>query len=243
MFGLKKKEYLEWYSDDIRVTEENINEMLELSRPKSSCWWSNLKSTINSEFGSYSEYIKHQHHNGNTDLMNTHATVKQCPAVTNILTNSYLIKSPSDITITLTKDYRFLYNTANNLIDVDSHHIEQFSTEKSNIFEGKINLKFMIPINIKTNNTPWIFTQPLYHNNMWFDVTPGSIFGNYTKGQPLFINVLVDIPKDEPITYEIKAGDVLAYMWFPKRIELKHSKTKFMLPLFNRNWSSKSRFM
>ena len=105
-----------------------------------------------------------------------------------------------------------------------------------------MNLKFQLPINIKTDNVPWVFMQPMYHNNMWFDVTPGVIDGNYTKGQPLNINVLVDIPKDEPVTYEIKAGDVLAYMWLPEKTTLKYTKNEFMRPLFKRKWSSKSMF-
>ena len=84
--------------------------------------------------------------------------------------------------------------------------------------------------------------QPMYHNNMWFDVALGTIDGQYTKAQELNINVLVDIPKDESVTYEIKAGDVLAYMWLPEKVELKYTKSKFMDTLYKRKWSTKSMF-
>ena len=240
MFGLKKKKYLEWYSTDNTISEETVNKIIEQRTPRSSCWWSNMKSTINDGFKSQLDYVRHEHNNNNTDIRNTRVTAKQCPAINNILTNSYLIKSPTDIIITVTNDEGFLYNSPEDIISVSTHSTDQFHTEGSDLFNSKMNLKFQLPINIKTDNVPWVFMQPMYHNNIWFDVATGVIDGKYTKGQQLNVNVLVDIPEGEPVTYEIKAGEVLAYMWFPEKVELKHTKTKFMLPLFRRTWSSKS---
>mgnify|MGYP007107491073 FL=1 len=246
MFGLKKKKYLEYYfsDDDLNspeVANEVIGEFISPATPKTSCWWSKLKTRIDEHKNQF-EYVKQQHKFGNTDIVESSATAKTCPAINNILMNSYLIKSPSDMIITINKDCGFLYNSSNDKISISTHPTCQFHTEKNGLFDGKMNLKLALPINIKTDNIPWIFVQPMYHNDMWFDVTPGVIDGKYTKGQPLNINVLVDIPEGEPVTYEIKAGDVLAYMWLPEKVELKHTQSKFITPLLKRKWSSKSRF-
>ena len=247
MFG-KKKKYLEWYFNDDslnspEIAEEVIGEFITPAVPRTSCWWSKLKSTIDDGFNSQLEYVLNFHKNGNTNIVDTRATAKQCPAINSILSNSYLIKSPSDIIITVNKDCGFLYNSSNNKIQIKIHPTYQFHTDDGKgLFNDKMNLKFELPISIRTDNIPWIFMQPMYHNNIWFDVATGVIDGRYTKGQPLSINVLVDIPKGEPVTYEIKAGDVLAYMWLPEKVELKHTKTKFMTSLFKRKWSSKTRF-
>ena len=248
MFGLKKKKHLEYYFDgDLNspeISEEVIGEFITPAVPKTSCWWSKLKSTINDGFNSQLDYVRHLHLNGNTNISNTRATAKICPAINSILSNSYLIKSSSDIIITVFKDASFLYNSPSNIGNISSHGAEQFHTDDGKgLFNDKMNLKFELPISIRTDNIPWIFMQPMYHNNMWFDVASGVIDGKYTKGQPLNINVLVDIPKtDEPVTYEIKAGDVLAYMWLPEKVALKRSKSKFREIIFKRNWSSKSMF-
>ena len=246
MFG-KKKKYLEYYFNDDslnspEIAEEVVGEFITHAIPRTSCWWSKLKSTIDDGFNSQLDYVRHEHKNGNTNIVSTRATAKQCPAINSILMNSYLIKSPTDIIITIDKDCNFLYNSSNDKIVITSHGHFQFHTAGKGLFNDKMNLKFELPINISTDNIPWVFMQPMYHNNMWFDVAVGSIKGKYTKGQPLFVNVLVDIPKGKPFTYEIKAGEVLAYMWFPERVKLKHTQSKFMDKLFQKNWSSKSMF-
>ena len=248
MFGLKKNKYLEYYFavdvlNEKEISESIIEDFITPATPKSSCWWSKLKATVNDGFNSQLDYVRHEHKNNNTNISTSRATAKQCPAINNILTNSYLIKAPTDMIITITKEREFIYNSSSNAYNIEAHSSDQFHTEKHGLFNNKMNLKFEIPIYIRTDNIPWVFMQPMYHNNMWFDVAAGVIDGKYTKGQPININVLVDIPKGEPVTYEIKAGDVLAYMWLPEKVELKHTKTKFMIPLFSRKWSSKSRFM
>ncbi len=249
-----EKKYLEYnfFDGDLNskeAAEEVIDNFITPSTLKSSCWWSSLASNtygLNGLFHGVKNLQRKYFKNNENVIPQFDAgktqTAKSCPAINNILTNSYLIKSPSDICITVTKDSKFIYNSVNNHIKVSSHPIGQFHTENDGIFNGKMNLKFELQMSIKSNNAPFILLQPMYHNNIWYDVVIGSITNKYTKGTPLNINVLVDIPKDEPITYEINAGEVLAYMWFPKKPKLKHQKNNILATRFDKKWSSKSRY-
>jgi hypothetical protein len=243
---------------DRKIKYEMLEDMYEIDRKESiidlfiqptlknkSCWWKNLSGFVGENSSNF-EYIKTLHNDyikgGTLRSVNTAATVRQCPAVTGIFKNSYIIKSPSDMVITLTSDGGYVYNSANDFMKVTSHPTEQFHTEKDNLFEGKMNLKFELPIALKTDKIPYLFLQPMYHNNIWFTVAIGVIEEKYTDRIKLNINTLVDIPKDEPVTYEIKAGDVLAYMWFPEKTKLVRSKDKFYEPIFKTKWSSKIKF-
>lgn len=256
MFG-KKNNYLEYHFIDngLNLLAEDggkiIDEFISPSSAKSSCWWSNLKAYVDGYKNQF-EYVKKEHRDklklrdGNyiTKINETRATAKLCPAIHSILSNVFLIKCPSDIIITVDKTTAHLYNASSNYISIRSHSTKQFHTENGNgnLFENKMNLKFELPIYIRPNNNPYLFIQPIYHNDTWYDVAPGIIDGRFKKAQPLNVNVLVDIPKDEPVTYELKSGDVLAYMWIPGKTELKHSKTNFRSGVFKRNWSSRSMF-
>lgn len=252
MFGLKKKKYLEYYFDDIELDnahEDIIDEFICPSTTRSSSWWSSLNSTVDL-LGNHYNYIRGvqiEHasngpYTNGPELLPTRATAKGCPAINNLLNNSFLVKSPTNIIITVSNDGGYVYNAPSETITIGTHSPKQFRTSKNDLFEGKLNLKFALGLNIRTDNIPWIFVQPAYHNNAWFSVAPATIERNYTKGQQVNINVFVDIPKGEPVTYEIKAGDVLAYMWLPEETTLKHTKSKFLTPLFKRNWSAASRF-
>jgi hypothetical protein len=246
----KNKNYLEYHfiknglnRKDIR--DEIIEDIISPATPRTSCWWSSLKPTRYG-FKKFSSFIEEKHKeyfkNGNYTENKTIATVKQCPAINNIMTNAYLIKSPADISITISNTGGYVFNSSNDLIDIKSHDTDQFYTEDNNLFEGKMNLKFELPIFIRTDDIPFVFLQPMYHNNIWYDVAIGSITERYTKGQPLNINVLVDIPKGESVSYEIVFGEVLAYLWLPEKTKLKHNKRKFYEILYQRKWSSKSRY-
>ena len=244
-----RKKLLEYhYHNDWYNQPENkdiIDNILTPTTAKSSCWWSNLKTN----FGGYKSHFDYASKNHKERLQQNNfensgfsasiSTAKRCPGILDLFKTSYLIKSPADMFITVDKNQSYVFNTTNDLISVKHHPTNQFYTNKNNIFEGKMNLKLMISIDIKTNNIPWLFLQPTYHNNVWFDVINGVVSGANTKGQQLNLNVLVDIPKEEPITYEIKQGDVLAYMWFPETLNLKHSKINFTRNIFKGDWSVK----
>lgn len=233
--------------NDKDLAEQIVEDILVPSSPKSSCWWSNLKLNLFG-FKNRFEYVKSQHKEylagvGDGRAQEATSTIKACPAVGDILSNSFLIKSPADIAVTVDSSMRFVVSTANELISVQNHSIEQFHSEEHNIFEGKMNLKFKLPIIIRTDNIPLMFLQPMFHNNVDYTVVNGTISGKYTKGQPLNINILIDIPKgDEQVVYYIKAGDILAYLWSPEKLKLQHSEKRFIDNMFPRGWDRKSMY-
>ena len=88
-----------------------------------------------------------------------------------------------------------------------------------------MNLKIALQVAIRTPKVPWIFLQPTFHNNPFFDVINAPIEGKYTKSQQLNINVMVDLPKDDkPISYTIRNGDILCYLWFAEDVSLKYTE-------------------
>lgn len=253
MFG-KKKNYLEYrFLDDKYDSnfEEMISEILVKSKPKTSCWWSSLSMLIGG-WKSWDEYIKvyhrkilrntpHQYFDASDDNI---GTAKHCPAVLDVLSDAFLIKSPSDMLITINSEGMFSCSFANKLIDIREHYGDQFllpeKVSSINLFKDKICLKFRIPIEIRTDQ-PFTFLQPMYHNNVWYDVAVGTMSKKYSmKGGPLNIIVFVDKPKSGEIDYKINAGDVLAYMWFPKKVELLHTDKHIIDEQYKRKWSTKS---
>ena len=193
MFGKKKKLMYYFENDKFNnkeFSEEMISRFLTPADAKSSCWWSSLKPTL---FGLDMRDTVIEFHNkfmlgktsGNSDLeYSSVSTARKCPSLINMFTNSYLLRSPSDMTITIDKFGAFISHSANPLIEVMNHPTSQFYTETDNLFEGKMNLKFIFPFNLKSD-VQWLFLQPMYHNNMWFTVANGAIFNGLKY---LFLN-------------------------------------------------------
>jgi hypothetical protein len=238
-----RKKYLDYYFADKEVGEtdtggELISTMLVKATPSSSCWWSALPPNVQG-ISSYLDYLKDIHLNtlkgfpGSRRM--TVATAKKCPAILEVLTNSYLVVSPADVLITIDRNGNFVSDSPSPLIDVISHEAEIFHAQcnASGLFNDKMNLKIEIPVYI-SSEVPYIFLEPKYHNKTFYEVSLGAITGKYMKGQPLTINTFVDIPTtDDPVHYFIKKGEVLAYLWFPETVKLRKSATRFYHGLFN----------
>ena len=228
--------------------EDTIDRILSPSSPKSSCWWSNLTTGMGLK-GRVAKIMRRQRAllSREEQVSGSPAfdvNIKSCPAVNDVLFNSFLIKAPCDLAFSITKDGEFNYDCACNLFKIESHHISQFHTEKNNVFEGLMNIKFMFPVLIRTKEVPLMYLQPMYHNNSPFMVVNGTIAGKYTKSQPLNLNVMVEIPKTSvPVSYSIKKGDILAYLWSPHKLELLHKpKDIFNKRLIPTSWDMKSMF-
>jgi hypothetical protein len=227
------------------IVDDVIRNYLEPITLKSSCWWSNMAKTIQSvNTNSYVEYINAVHTNlfkatesslsvtPSYDVAGSIATAKSCPAIISLLSTSFLVRSPADIYITVQEDGNFLWNTSNNLITIEHHPPCQFTPDddKGNLFKGKVNVKFNTGIVIRTSKMPWLFLQPMYHNNADFTVINGVVSNKHAKGRMLNINTFFNIPiGGEPITYHIKKGDVLCYLWFPKKMKMKHTLNNTIL--------------
>jgi hypothetical protein len=247
----KKKKYLEYTFKDDKLNLSNnatkiIVDILSPATAKSSCWWSSLKSNIggwksNLEFISHHQKENIKNHTNN--VLGGIRTVKSCPGISGMFRNSYLIKSPADLSITITKNGQFVWNSSNDLIRIsDDHPREQFVTDEGDLFKNKIAIKFEFDIEIKTPDIPYIYIQPMYHNNIWFDVATGTIKPPYTKGIPLSVIAFVDLPEDKEITHHINFGDVLSYIWFPEKLELRQSPDNFYITNFRKRWEVKHNF-
>lgn len=239
MFFKKKKNILKYrffnvdgniQSEDIASAEKNklINTILEPAVASSSCWFSNLKPFVDNYKTTF-DFHRSLHldffKTGNEEFLDAHriATAKQCPGINQYLKNSFLVKSPAEVIITVNKDGSFVYRSSNEMIKINNHDVVQFYPEKGNIFEGKINIKINVPVMLRAENSQWLIQTPYYHTQKKWDVTPGVINGNYAKeGEQINVICMFDVPKDEPVTYKIEYGEVLAYLWFPEKMKLVH---------------------
>jgi len=242
---MKKLEYsfifYKTHLNDDLAKQDIISSMLEPSTPKGSCWWSGLKSSLHS-FKTTADFVANEHLKyfrkednecGKGDVFKQ-STSKTCPAILNILKNSFLVKAPCDFVITVNKNLEFAYDMTNDWITIDSHAPSQFISEGSDVFKGKMNIKITFPISISTDNVPLIWLQPMYHNNMKPMVINGVIADEHIDLNQLNVNLLVDIPTDEPVSYSFKYGDVLAYIWSPEKLKLAPSKKGKWATVFKR---------
>lgn len=234
------------YLNDSESGKESISEFLEPSSPSGSCWWSNLKNNLHG-FKSLSDFVISRHKKQLArdpfDGKGAHesSTAKTCPAILDILKNSFLIKMPCDFVITVDRNEEYIYDSASNWVTIDNHSASQFHVEKNNIFEGKMDLKIQLPVVVRTDGVPMLFMQPMYHNNKPYTVVNGAVTGKHTSSLPLNINILIDIPKtDEPVSYKFNYGDVIAYLWTPEKLKLSKSKDSFYKNISRKRWSSKS---
>ena len=247
-----RKKYLDYYfTEEVGATDtedELISNVLVKATPSSSCWWSALPPNVQG-ISSYLGYLKEVHLNVlkgfNVSRIDTVATAKKCPAILDVLTNSYLVLAPADVLITVNRNGDFVADSPSVLIDVVSHNMEEFHTQgnDSGLFNSKMNLKIKLPVFIRSD-VPYIFLEPKYHNKTFYEMPNGAVTGKYMKGQPLFINTVVDIPTtDEPVHYLIKKGEVLAYLWFPETVKLRKSAARFYHGLFSSVFgTTKSKF-
>jgi hypothetical protein len=232
--------------------KEAIGLFMEGSSLRSSCWWSSLKLRAididgwknHWDFFSkrhegmfYNEEHYNEEHKDSPEPF-TANTAKTCPGIANILKNSFLIKSPSDLVLSVKDDGSYLWDASNDLLDISEHITSQFYTEKNNIFKGKIALKILLPVFIGTTGTPWIILQPMYHNSVNYAITNGVVSDKHTKYQELNIIFLVDIPKKgKSTTIHIKKGDVISYLWLPKKMKLtKNNKMNGKINALSRVW-------
>jgi len=219
------------------VAEDVIKNYLVQSTPQGSCWWSGLSKTIKTvEENTFSSYMKRvqQYVLDNplqsmkdTETYGSVMTAKKCPAIASILRTSFLVKSPANMTITIKEDGEFVWHSDSDIINIETHSKLQFTPEDGNndLFKDKVNLKFVTGITLKTTKqSPWMFLQPTYHNNVDYQVLNGIVESKYVTHQALNINTLFDIPTEGTKTYHIKTGDVLSYIWFPHKMKLKHSQ-------------------
>jgi hypothetical protein len=225
-----------------------INDYLEEGNRNKSCWFKNLPANIG--YAIYGKVIpttrkligllmRKVRKGGDPYAQNWWAevhslsTAKFCPGIHHILDNSILVKSPSDIHITVFKGGSWSYIVPDNrfILLSASHPKEQVTTTKRefNLFEGTSVIKFHLPIHIglSSSKNTYIYLQPQYHSNLPLRVINGVVHGDYTKILPLNIITTVE-DRGEDYDIIIKKGDVLAYIWGPTKMSLTRKKGAYV---------------
>lgn len=227
---MSKKYYWNWTVDGFM--DEDINQFLEVGSKKNNEWWKNLPSTVPSLFKTHLEVFKdlasHYFATGETTELQSTATAKTCPALTKgLLDKILLVKLPCDLYISVNPEGAVYWNFHNDTsLELSTHPTGQFYSTEKNPFYNKINIKFTLPIVFSSNKDTYMFLQPqLHQQNYPFEVVNGSVNADRIK---LAVNTLISIPKEQT-EYHIKAGTILAYMWFDNsKIKLeKNSKLKW----------------
>jgi len=226
------------FEEETNTYEISIEDFLEPHNKKHNCWWSNLPLFPNGirNLKEHWEMSLQRSKEGNFEPV-TPVTAKICPAIgPGILDKVFLVKTPTDISITVDKDTAYVWQSVDRVMNVVSHPCHQFYSEKDNPFDGYLNIKFELPVFLGTDNVPWMFLHPQYHNqNLPYQVLNGIVEGIYTTKEVLNINTIMKLPAgDEPDTHLIKAGTVLAYMWFPEKMKLVEEKGLFKQPLLKK---------
>jgi ethanolamine utilization protein EutQ (cupin superfamily) len=232
--------------NDKSIADELIKTILVKATPTSSCWWSKLKSrtdkykdNISRIKGSQSHFIKTGVDYSTDDSGNT---AKTCPGILGLLSQTFLIKSPTDIMITINNLGQYVSDISDkSILTIQEHPKHQFVHDDNTLFDGKIAIKFTIAISIKTTGFPYILTNPTYHSDSGMYVPMGIINERYSNNQQLNLITLVDIPKEEK-TITIKAGDVIGYLVPFAKSSLSFSTDDFLSARFIKSFNPKQWF-
>ena len=167
----------------------------------------------------------------------TFSTARTCPGVRSVLSNSIVVKSPCDIIITVDEAGNWVYTSASNKLVTltEDHGPEQFgapfNSKDRSLFVDKRVIKINLPVQLATDNIPYIHLNPQFHSNTPpLEVITGVISGAYTRSASLNIITMYTLPpKGETLEIVINSGDVLAYLWSPEPLVLAQKKRKIEL--------------
>jgi hypothetical protein len=223
--------YKFWEGDYENDHQEMAKLYFESSWTNTSCPFSKIPILVNNKFTSivnYYNFLKESVFRGEHDPANQRflkrkpSTIRVCRGVNNILKNSIMLKAPCDIHIS-TQGEEIISTFANgkmmNFARID-HGREQYTQNNGeNLFGDVIDVKFSFPISFETTSD-MIFLQPQFHGNVPWTVVNGAINKNYAETLSL---ILLFPLTDEIKHYFIKAGTVMAYIWSPEKMTLKHN--------------------
>lgn len=231
---MKKLEYMLLEEN---LDAEDVHLYLEKSSPNKSSWYKSLKTYTNSNSSNFISHWKSRFKQLVSGEIPQHVfekeffenpgqtsniTSKRCPGILGVLNNCYLVKSPVEIVIEI-KDNTILqvHVSDSKYMTINGHGSNQFRSANNGLFNTRESVKFMLPVRLRTD-VPYIFIDPFFHNNSGVQVVPGTISKPYNKLMELIVHCLVDTSVDRDI--HIKPGDVIAYMWFPEKVNLKYSE-------------------
>ena len=115
--------------NNLDICTDLIKTVIVPALPKTSCWWSKMKSVGGSFKTKQREIIETQKcilkdkENKEEYL----PTAKTCVGIIELFKQSYLIKSPCECIVTVDSDGNYYYNTSDGtILDVGSHGKYQF---------------------------------------------------------------------------------------------------------------------
>ena len=142
-------------------------------------------------------------------------SVKACPGISDLFKSSVLLKFHQEVLLQTNEEGQHRWRTPQeyNGVGIASHSSDQFTSDKNSLFQDKINIKFLVPVNFHTpKNQKIMFLNPTYHCEAPYIVMPGLIQQIYQPGTPPVTPINTLFPKVNA-TYHFKVGDPLAYIF------------------------------
>lgn len=237
-----KYQFLAKEYNEEHVATEMIKQILVKASPSTSCWWSKLKNRIGESKDIFEQKTREQ------ELKLTGGynpvegpTAKTCTGILNLLTKSYLVKSPSDVVITVDHMGNFEWEVSTaRLLQLEAHDRSQYWSEDNTFFDKKVCLKLQIKVLLKTSGFGYMLVDPYYHNNFDVSVPLGYVSKLYAKSEELNIFIFIDVPKEgETKSIVIKKGDVVAYLIPDDKSSLEHEHKSFLATMLDTGFSNK----
>jgi len=210
MFFAKKKKNVLNVRINSRYYSENINELIAKTRVPG--WFKDIKPITDHPDTRFNLADKFPE----SDFV--FGTVKSCPGIIDIFTNSYSLLSPCDFTIKIDHDNQtWQWISPWNRLDISGHNLDAQTGPNSVLTKNYINLKINIPAWITSNKKCRIvYLPPIYHNYSRLTTLIGTAPVNPKIGVQLNVNTIIDKNgKNGAEFIEFKKGDVLAYMYSP----------------------------
>jgi hypothetical protein len=236
-YQFKSLQYNEQY-----IAEEVIKRVIVKSIPSSSCWWSKLKQRTDKAKNNI-EAVKHSQQNllkgvGNDTTKGV--TAKTCSGILNLFNKTYLIKSPTDIVITIDSDEEYRWDVGNaELVTISAHNKTQFCNEGNDLFSNKMCFKISLQLRLSTRDFGYMLTTPYYHNELGLDMALGYVSEMYAKSEGLNLFMFMEKPKDGTKTLTIPEGTVLQYLIPDVKSSLVYENKRFIASLLDNRFNTK----
>lgn len=193
---------------------------------KSSEWYKSIPTKL--EFAGLNEAETYIESRKRGMKMSYFGSVKLCPTIKNVLTNSLVIKAPCDIDCAVAphgvmngvkESFLKVVAAEDKLRATRGHSRVQYTSKTSPLFRDMLNLKIDTDMTLYCDEgIEPVFMQPVYHNPKapWI-VMPGQFKAPLNKMANIIFNALV--PEDTK-PFRIRAGEALFYVYFGETVKL-----------------------
>jgi hypothetical protein len=241
LFKKIKYQFVDDHYNEPHIATEAIKEIIVKATPSSSCWWSKLKHRTDNAKDRLDKIKKNQESIlAGLEKSTGGPTGKTCSGILNLFAKTYLIKSPTDVVLTIDSKSNIRYDVATpDLLQFEFHKKEQFWSEDNTLFENKACVKFKIQVRVSATGFGYILTAPLYHNELDATFALGYVAPEYAIAEELNFFMIIDVPKKGTKTITIKKGTVLQYLIPDVKTRLVHEKRRFLELLLDTAYSKK----